>query len=256
MIVHPAALVERGRLLLAEALGESPETLMTIEQLRRGLCRATVLGSPERPTAAIVQPDAFPTDATAYGDDAEQIWAVLRDLPGWECVDVALALGTALSALISAESGRPCALYEEIFFVLDRPVVPLPHPLVRCLTAADIPLMEAATGALNMVDWRFGSAAALLADGLAAGAVIDGELVAAGFTAARGSRYVDVGIVTREDWRNQGLSTAAAALVCADIQAAGQTPVWGASIDNIASQKVAAKLGFREVSRRVYVCKA
>ena len=37
-------------------------------------------------------------------------------------------------------------------------------------------------------------------------------------------------------------------------QAAGQMPVWGTSIDNIASQKVAAKLGFRKVSRRVYVC--
>lgn len=255
MNVHPTVLDERGRLLLAEAIGESPETLMTIEQLRRGLCRATVFGSPERPIAAIVQADAFPTDATAHGDDSEQIWALLRGLPGWECVDVTLALAPGLAARISAESGRDCALYEEIFSVLDEALEPRPHPLVRRLTAADVPLMEAATEALNMGDWRFGSAAALIADGLAAGAVIDGELVAAGFTAARGRRYVDVGIVTREEWRKRGLSTAAAALVCADIQAAGQTPVWGTSIDNIASRKVAAKLGFREVSRRVYVCK-
>jgi predicted GNAT family acetyltransferase len=85
--------------------------------------------------------------------------------------------------------------------------------------------------------------------------VIDGELVAVAYTAARGARLADVGILTREDWRNRGLSTAAAALVCADIQAAGQKPVWGTSAENVASQRVAAKLGFAEVSRRVYVCR-
>ena len=83
----------------------------------------------------------------------------------------------------------------------------------------------------------------------------DGQLVAVAFTAARGARYADVGIVTRDDWSNRGLSTAAAALVCADIQAAGQIPVWGTSVDNVASRRVAAKLGFAEVSRRVYVCR-
>jgi predicted GNAT family acetyltransferase len=107
-----------------------------------------------------------------------------------------------------------------------------------------------------MGDWRFGSAAALISDGIVAGAVIDGELVAVGFTAACGERYSDIGIVTRKDWRNRGLSTAAAALVCNDIQAEDQIPVWGTSIDNIASQKVAAKLGFEEVTRRVYVCRS
>jgi RimJ/RimL family protein N-acetyltransferase len=239
---------------LAAAIGETPETLMTIEQLRRGLCRATVCSPDDRPFAAIVQPDAFPTDATAFGTDPDLLLEILRTLEGWTCVDIQRSLAQPMAERISAASGRPCQLFEEIFYVLERPIDPWPHSAVRRLTAADLPPMEAATEALNMGDWRFGSAAALIADGFVAGAVIDGELVAVGFTAARGEQYADVGIVTREDWRGHGLSTAAAALVCEDIQDAGQTPVWGTSIDNLASQRVAAKLGFEEVSRRVYVC--
>ena len=246
---------ERGRLRLATAIGETPETLMTIEQLRRGLCRATVSGSPDRPEAAIVQPDAFPTDATAIGNDPDALWSLLSGMDGWQCVDTAHDIAPALAARITAATRRACTLHEEIFFLLDRPVEAWTHTNVRRLTAGDLPLMAAATAGLGMGDWRFGSAAALITEGFAAGAVIGGQLVAVAFTAARGARLADVGIVTREEWRHQGLSTAAAALVCADIQAAGQIPVWGTSVDNIASRRVAAKLGFREVSRRVYVCR-
>jgi len=60
-------------------------------------------------------------------------------------------------------------------------------------------------------------------------------------------------VVTLAPWRGRGLSTAAAALVCADVQAAGQTPVWSTAEDNAASRRVATKLGFVEVLRRVYV---
>ena len=255
MHVHHRALEldAPGRLLLAAAIGERPETLMTLEQLHRGLCRATILGTPEAPLAAVIQPDAFPGDASAHGDDPDFLWSLLQVLPDWESVETSETLAPALAERISAATNRACRLDEEIFYTLERPVAGWSQPAVRRLAAADIPLMEAATDALQMGDWRFGSAAVLLADGFAAGAIVAGELVAVGFTAARGERLADVGIVTREDWRNRGYSTAAAALVCADIQAAGLTPVWGTSTDNLASQRVAAKLGFAEVSRRVYI---
>lgn len=242
-----------GMKLLAGAIGEQPQTLMTREQLRRGLCRAYAIGSAAEPLAAVVLPSAFPGDATAYGDDPDLIWAILRTRDDWRYVEIARDLAPALAARITAATGQDCECAEEFYFVLECPVPVWPDPRVRRLTPADLPLLEAATEPLQMSDWRFGSAAALLAEGLVAGAVVDGEVVAVGYTAARDERYADVGIVTREDWRNRGLSTAAAALVCADIQAAGQIPVWGTSWDNIASQKVAAKLGFREVVRRVFV---
>jgi RimJ/RimL family protein N-acetyltransferase len=248
------ALDARGRLLLATAIGETPETVMDVHRLRRGLCHAIVAGAPERPRAAIVQPHDLPTEPTAYGDDPALIWALLRELTGWSCVNTTLEMGTPLARLIEAGTGQFCQLYGEIYYALERPVALWPHAAVRRLTLADVPLMEAATRALNMDGWRYGSAAALIADGFAAGAVVDGELVTVAFTAARGDRYADVGIVTREDWRLRGLSTAAAALVCSDVQQAGQTPVWSTGWDNVASQRVAAKLGFAEVSGRVYVC--
>jgi len=245
-----------GRDLLADAIGESAETIMSVHRLRRGLCRAVVDGVPERPRAALVAPHEYPDEPSAFGDDPEAIWQLLRNLVGWSCVNASREIAPRLTALIEAGTGHACTWTEEIYYELARPVVAWPHDAVRRLTAADVPLMEAATLPLAMVDWRFGSAAAQIAEGAAAGAIIDDELVAAAFIGGRGDRCADVGIVTREDWRNQGLSTSAAALVCADIQAAGQTAVWGTSIDNIASQKVAAKLGFAEVSRSVYICLA
>ncbi|MGH2532831.1 MAG: GNAT family N-acetyltransferase, partial [Thermomicrobiales bacterium] len=172
---------------------------------------------------------------------------------GWEAVNVARAVGPSLAELITAATGRPCGQFEEIYCVLDQPVAAWPHPAVRRLTPADLPLMAASETALGMEGWRFGSAAALLAEGFAAGAVVDEQLVAVAFTSARSDRHAEVGVVTLEPWRGRGLSTAAAALVCTDIQTAGQTPVWSTSEENAASRQVGVKLGFIEVSRRVYV---
>ncbi len=243
----------RGRDTLAETLGDTPEMVIPTHLLRRGLCRAVVDGPPERPRAAIIQAHALPNEPTGFGGDPRRLWALLGCLDGWTYLNVALEAGPPLAALAEAATGRPSALYEELYYVLDGPVADWAQPAARRLTAADTSLMEEATASLGMDDWRYGSAAALIADGFAAGAVIDGQLVAVAFTAARSDLHADIGIVTREDWRNRGLSTATAGLVCADVQAAGQIPVWGTGWDNVASQRVAAKLGFREVSRRVYV---
>jgi hypothetical protein len=83
MNVRLQTLDREGQANLASAIGESPETLMTIEQLRRGLCHATVATPPDRPLAAIIQPHAFPTDATAFGVDPDLLWQILSSLDGW-----------------------------------------------------------------------------------------------------------------------------------------------------------------------------
>lgn len=242
-----------GKLLIRAVIGEAPETLMSLEQLRRGLCRAYVLGSPDQPAAIAVQPDAFPRDISLYGNDAQAIFALMRQMTGWEAADVAAEYARPVAEWLGWATRRRVVFSHEHFFTLDHPAPALAHPTVRMLGDADLPLMEEATVPLDMGDWRFGSAAALLAEGLVAGAVINGELVAVAFSAAAGDRYVDVGIVTRESHRGQGLATVAAAQVCAAIQAGGRTPAWGTSAENLASQRVAAKLGFREVAQRVYL---
>jgi hypothetical protein len=244
---------EAGMLLLRAAIGEAPATLMSLEQLRRGLCRAWALGSPERPLAAAVQSTAFPGDVSLYGNDAQAIFALLCKLDGWEAADVAAEQARPLAEWLGWATQRPVTFSRELFFTLEHPAPMLPHPAVRMLGKADLPLLEAATEPLGMGDWRFGSPQVLLAEGLAAGAVVDSALVAVAFTAAQGERYSDVGIVTREDARGQGLATSAAALVCLAIQAGGRAPAWGTSVENAASRRVATKLGFREVAHRVYL---
>ena len=252
----PGGMVEldpAGQLHLMSVIGEAPETLMSLEQLRRGLCRAHILGPLDDPLAAAVQPFAFPGDVSVYGNDAQATFALLRQIHGWEAADVAVEQARPVAEWLGWATRRKAVFSREHFFTLEHPAPSLSHPIVRMLGAADLPLLEAATEPLGMGDWRFGSAAALLAEGLAAGAISNGALVAVAFTAALGERYVDVGIVTHESHRGQGLATSAAALVCAAIQEGGRTPVWGTSEENPASQRVAAKLGFREVAQRVYL---
>src|SRR5688572_12627889 len=68
------------RAFLADALGDTPETVMAVHRLRRGLARAVVAGPPHRPRAAIVQAFSVPEEPAGYGDDPEAIWSLLRDL--------------------------------------------------------------------------------------------------------------------------------------------------------------------------------
>jgi hypothetical protein len=242
-----------GCAVLAGALGDTPETVISVHQLRRGLCRALVLGPPERPQAAMLQLRADPAEPTGFGDDPAGLWRLLRELDGWTCVNVPLALGSPLAEQIAAETGRTCRLHEDVYHVLTRPAIPRPQPDVRRLTAEDLPLLEAAEPDLGPPGWNWGGATTLLSMGIVAGAVADGRLVAITHTGAVSERHADVGVATLPAWQGRGLATAAAALVCAGIQATGRTPVWSAGAGNQASLRVARKLGFVEVLRRVYV---
>ena len=250
----PAALLSADeRLALASALGDTPETVMATHRLRRGLGRAVVRGTPAAPTAAIVQLISAPAYPAGFGDDPGLLWELLQTLDGWEALHVTPALGPRLAALMSAATGRETRLIDEIYSTLEQPAPVVRHPAVRWLSAADEPLLVAATEPLDMAGWRLGSAAALLTEGLATGAIIDGRLVATAFSSAISERYREIGVVTEPAYRGQGLAQATAALLAAGVQARGRGVVWSTSEENLASRRVAARLGFREVSRRVYV---
>ncbi|MFM9108395.1 MAG: GNAT family N-acetyltransferase [Chloroflexota bacterium] len=249
---------------LADALGESPETVMSIHRLRRGLARAWAAGDPvAAPAAAVVQGTLLPDEPHVFGEDAAAIAALLREVPGWVCVNAPAAVAPALARIIERDTGRPCALGPEVYLTLPEPEPAAataaaaqhgPAP-ARLLGPADLPLLEAATIPLGMAGWRFGDAARLLAEGIAAGAAEGEDLLAVAFTSALGERFAEIGVVTREDARGRGLAGAGAAIVRDALLAAGVAPVWSTSADNAASLRVAARLGFREVSRRVYVCR-
>ena len=250
------------RLRLAEALPDTPQTSMSTHRLRWNLARAAVIGPVERPEAAVVQAHALMTEPAGLGDDPVLIWRLLREFDGWTNPHVVVPVGAPLAALIEAETGRAYGLEEEIYFQ-DRPAsgatstladpARLAVPEVRRLGADDVPLMEAATEAMGMTGWRFGSAAAQIAGGYAAGAVVEGRMAAVAFTASRSPRYGEVGIHTLAPYRGRGYAAAAAALVAEDLHRAGLTVIWSTSTENTASRRIAAKLGLVEVSRRVYL---
>lgn len=245
-----------GQAALADALGESPETVMSVHRLRRGLARAWTAGDAARRVGAalVVQGTLLPEEPHAFGEDPAAILALLREVPGWQCVNAPEALAPALADLIARETGASCILGPEICLVQDAPP-PGSHPVARLLLPADLPLLDAAAGPLNMHGWRFGSAARLLEYGIAAGVVEDGRLAAAAFTSALGERFAEVGIATRPDARGRGHATGCAAIVCDMLHRRGVTPVWSAAADNHVSLRVAARLGFRETSRRIYLCR-
>lgn len=241
-----------GRIALVEALGDTPETVIATHLLRHGLARAYASGPPSRFKAAVIENLAFGTDElTAFGTDPALIWEIVRKLEGWSCVLVDAALAASLGELLRDATGRSPRTLEDVYHVQRHPLPPIPLAPVRLLTPADAPLLARAPRELRGAGYP--STAALLRDGAAAAAIIDGEIVALAHAPARSANYADLGVTTLPTWRGRGLASAAASLVAARVQAAGQTPVWSTGATTTASLQVAAKLGFVEVRRRTYV---
>lgn len=87
--------------------------------------------------------------------------------------------------------------------------------------------------------------------GRAIGAFVDGQMAATACVFFQGERYDEVGIATLPAFRGGGLATACAVTLCEDIRARGRVPCWSTSEDNLASLRVAQKVGFRPASRGV-----
>ena len=236
---------------IADWLGDTPETTISVHHLNRRQCRVAITGALPMPRAAVVQSDDGPEEPVAFGSDAGAIWHALQTLDGWSCINVIPPVAVELSSLMQREMGTAIRTQDDIYHTLERPAPRIAHDDVRRLTPDDLPLLQAAPASLQ--GGGFGSPAAELAEGIVAGGVVAGELVAIAHAYAITPTHADVGAATHEDQRRRGLATAAAALVAAAVQATGRTPVWSCGDTNAASRRVAAKLGFREVSRRVYL---
>lgn len=237
--------------LLADALGDTPETTISGHLLRRGLCRAYVAGDPRRFLGAIVQDNHIPAEPTAFGADPKILWELLQIIPGWQCLEVESECAATLGETISRETGEQIRYYEDVYHLLPQAVRTCTNAAVRKLDVPDLDLLESMPGAEQSSG--FGSLQRLLEEGFVACAVVSGQIVSVAHTYARTAHYADIGVHTLETWRGQGFATAAASMVARCIQKAGQTPVWSTGEDNWASLRVAQKLGFVESSRRTYV---
>lgn len=237
--------------VLARAIGDTPISAISLHLLLRGLGKAYVAGNPAHFEAAVVQSTLYPLEPVGFGANAPAMWTLLRAMSDWDCVSVSLDCAPALGNLIESETGRRVRYYGDVYHALTTPAATFQHDAVRLLTPADLPLLAAAPEEVRGAGWA--SALDLLEQGIVAGAVVDGQVVAIAFTSTRTPRHADIGVHTLAPWRRQGLATAAASLVAQQVQAAGQIPVWSTGEDNWASLRVAQKLGFAEVARLTYV---
>ena len=235
---------------LLDAIDDTPETAIPIHLLTQGTCKAYAVGDPASSDAVVVQSDSLREEPWGIGNDADGLWTLLRHLDDWTVVDVSPDVAPRLGAIIRDATGERVCYYGDIHHTLTRPAPAIDEPAVRELTRDDRGLLEAA--GVDGASFR-GSLSALLEDGAVAGAVVGGRIVGTAQTAAITGRYGDIGVATDDRWRGRGFATAAAAIVARRVQETGRTPVWSCGEDNMASLRVARKLGFEEVSRLTYV---
>ena len=248
----PRPLGPEGVRRLIEAIDETPETVIPLHLLTQGTCKAYAVGDPASSDAVVVQSNSLRAEPFGIGADADGLWALLRHLDDWTCVDVSPDVAPRLGALIREATGERVCYYGDIYHTLTGPAPAIDQPAVRALTWDDAALLEAA--GMSGASFR-GGLRTLLEEGAVAGAVVDGRIVGTAHTAALTPRYADIGVAVDEEWRGRGLATAAASIVARRTQAAGRVPVWSCGEDNMASLRVALKLGFEEVSRLTYVIK-
>ena len=241
--------------ILADALGDTPETALPAHYLRRGLADAYVAGTAPCFDGVIVRSHSLPGEPWCFGEDPSAVWELLRPLNGRDLrgmsPNVSPELARPLASLMEKENGLQVHHYGDIYHTLTEPVEGFAVPEVRPLNLGDAGLLAAYRN--NPRGMGFATLEDLLANGLAAGAVVRSRLVALAHTNAVTASYGDIGVVTDEAWRGMGFASAAASIVAHRIQERGLTPVWSAGEDNIASLRVAVKLGFMEVSQRAYL---
>ena len=237
--------------VLAAALPEAPHTVQSIHMLRRGLCRAYVAGDPASFDSAILQPIDWPEEPTGFGSNPELLWKLLQLVEGWACILVDSECASPLGEIIQNERGTQVRYLEDVSHVLTRPAKVYRENRVRRLTLADLNLLESTPLELRSGLWH--NPRELLTEGIMTCGVISGEIVATALVTACTDTYAEIGVFTREDHRGRGYATASASLVAQALQERGSIPMWGAGLHNAASLRVAQKLGFKEVSRRVYV---
>jgi len=82
---------------------------------------------------------------------------------------------------------------------------------------------------------------------------VDGEPVSFAYAPWRSRAFFDVSVDTVPGARQLGLATVVAAAMIRDERAHGREPVWGADEGNIASLRLARRLGFEPVDE-IWVC--
>lgn len=116
---------------------------------------------------------------------------------------------------------------------------------VRPLTAGDSGALAKMSRELQFISNTWGGPAGLAGSGYGWGAFIDGRLVSVAATFLLGNETEDLGVVTEPEYRGRGLAGVCTAFLHQDVRQRCRQATWTTTPDNLASIRVAEKLGFR-----------
>jgi RimJ/RimL family protein N-acetyltransferase len=144
-------------------------------------------------------------------------------------------------------------VWDRVIYRLDgAPQFTIPDGFViRRLDEEDAVHLGGLSGESNWIYKTWYGAKNMAKSGFAWGAFAGGKLASVANIFFVGDQYEELGVVTEPGFRGQGLNTACAGALCADILRREHIPSWTTSPDNLASMRVAEKLGFKLVRRDV-----
>ena len=237
--------------LLANALDDTPLTVIPTHLLRERLCDVFIIGEPSSFAAVIIQSNFLPDELIGFGTDPEAMIELLKNIRGWTCVEVDPDGAPKLGKLIEKELEVNVRYLDDIFQTLAEPKSNIRNNAVRRLSVADLDLLHNAPSQLRGSGFK--TTEELLLRGVVACAVESGKVVSTAHTFALSESYADVSVYTDSKYRKRGFSTTAADIVARQVHNSGRQSVWSCAVNNPASLRVAKKLGFSEVSRSTYV---
>lgn len=239
---------------LADSLGDGPETVISVHNLRRRQCKAFAVRATSGHDGCLVQIDSLPTEPTGYGSDAGVLYDLLLEATGWDCVNVGEEVAQPLADMMESRMGVSVKALADVYFELRKPVVDYRHHDARELIPEDLDLLEAAPRELR--GSGFGTPLGLLEEGVVVCGMVSRRIVAIAHSCAISGGFADIGVYTSSESRGRGFATACASMVAGRLQTMGLIPVWSTAEYNTPSNRIARKLGFEPVSRRVYLSPA
>jgi RimJ/RimL family protein N-acetyltransferase len=185
-------------------------------------------------------------DLLVYDDNLEYVHSLL---PQWEASPATLHLLADSSKLPTLEPLGPGGMHA-------RPFTP-PEELPTLYDYADqnIVIRFISGGELTEIEWASAQTlaeiqrAALI--GKLAATFVDDKPVSFCDAGTQTESLWDIGIDTLEEHRRQGYAALCVAYMIDQMGRLGKRPVWGAEESNLASMRLAAKLGFKPVDRIV-----
>src|SRR6516162_2447727 len=103
---------------LIRALGDTPEAVIAVHQLRHSLCQAYAEAGSSRHDAVVLRPSRPSDELMGFGRDVESLGRVLRGLPDWSCVCVEDGIARRLGPILEADLGRPIRYIMDIYHTL------------------------------------------------------------------------------------------------------------------------------------------